>query len=333
MKQFRHFERGVAALAFVLMALPLSAQFTVSKNPGDSANFDTIAAALSGTPNDAVITILDNAVYTEPAAGSTITINRRTLIATNGAVLDGNVQINGANPASLQGLTLRPSVAGSNTGIVINATGTVTITNVLVDGTAGQNRFGQDGIRINNPSNTTLTNVTIQHIGTNGILVRNAADGYVLTLNGVTVSNVGAMGLSITRPNGTISGTGLTLTGGAANQDAINWGTATTVNNLQNLSISGGWRDGFTFGGAGSSVTLTGASISGLGRDGIRYGQAGNSVILDHQQYRLWRVDECDRKPDGGGRRDFVQWKRGGAPQQCRHDDLDQRRDAHRQCS
>jgi len=231
----------------------------------------TLEVAGAGEENNeaADLDILDELTINGAGAGSTI-------IDGNGAVLgDRVIQINGAFPVTLSGVTIRNgNTSGSGAGIY-NA-GMLTLTNSTVSGSGAL----FDGGGISNPGTLTLNGSTVSgnNAGGNGGGIYSPG---AVTLNGSAVSDNsggnfgGALytAATATLNNSVISanldigiyngGNNLTLSNSTVSANYLglyNLGTAA----LDNTTVSGNLPDGGIV-NFGPGVTVTNSTVSGNG--------------------------------------------------------------------
>jgi len=267
---------SVSVFAVCLTAGMFSAAFadvTVSKDPGDGADFNTIGAALAAAAVGETVRILDDAVYAE----ANTQINSRNLVAENGAIIDGRVTVQGTGSVTIAGVRIEPSSAVNNSAILVQGASTLTIEDVIVDGTSRGGSFANDGIRLNDAATVTVTNTTIRNIGQSGFLTRNNAGGFSLTATDLTITDVADEGFRL-NVAGSINGTNVSISGAAGNGGIdINAGPTT-------LNLTGGRiflnEDFGIFSRAVGIITLNGVTIEANGIDGIRLNQPGCQLTV-----------------------------------------------------
>lgn len=278
MKQNRLFPTGLLALCLTAgMASFAIADVTVSKNPGDSADHDTIGAGLAAATVGQTVRILDDAVYVE----ANTQINSRNLVAENGAIIDGRLTIQGTGNVTLQGLRIEPSTVVNNSAILVQGASTLVIEDVLIDGTSRGGGYNNDGLRLNDAANVTIDGMTIRNVSQAGFLTRNNANGFVVNAEDLVIENVGNEGIRLNEA-GTFIGTNVSISGAAGNA-GIDINAGPTTLNLTGGSISDNTEHGIFSRDVGL-INLNGVQVSGNGLEGIRLNEPGCELTVTSSQ-------------------------------------------------
>lgn len=264
-----------AAGALALSAGSAFADATVSKNPADGADFDTIAAALASVGAGETVTVLDDATYVE----NVVTLDNRHLVSTNGATVQARFVIQGAGlESSLVGFTVVPN-GGQNDAILFQAAATFLLQDTVIDSTAPSGDYTRDGIRLSDPAVLTIRNSQIRGVGGDGIFTRGAANGYSIVIEDSTFEGTGSFGINLAR-TGSFEAVGLEIrdAGGLA---GIQVNAADVSIRLESSLIESSVGEGIRVSGANLVLDMVDTDIIDNGSDGIltRSNNAANATI------------------------------------------------------